>query len=180
MTLRANFRLVVSHSIHEVSPANTDYTPTVCERDEEQEDVDEAWEDMDNDNSGEDANNAGVELLLTSPSMRPSSNENATQVTLENDRAPTQNPPATEGYEIEYFPGKEAAAPITMPVTCESTFTIYQQQLNDDNMYAPFASKLDWKVAEWAKLRGPSSSAFNELLQIDGVSKSNHHYQISD
>lgn len=135
---------------------------------------------MDDRNSGDDANDAGVELLLTSPCMRPSSNENATQVPPENSQAPTWDPPTTEGYKIEYFPGKEAATPITTSVTCESTFTLYQHQLNDNNMYAPFASKLDWKVAEWAKLRGPSSSAFNELLQIDGVSKPNHRYKISD
>ena len=110
--------------------------------------------------------------------MRPSSNENGqapTQVPPEDDRAPSQVPPTTDEINIEYFPGKEAARPINIPTTCESAFTIYQQQLNNDNMYAPFASKLDWKVAEWAKLHGPSSSAFNELLQIDGVSKSNHY-----
>jgi hypothetical protein len=39
------------------------------------------------------------------------------------------------------------------------------------NMYAPFASKLDWEIAQWAKLRGPGSTAFSELLAIDGVSK---------
>ena len=35
--------------------------------------------------------------------------------------------------------------------------------------YAPFASRLDWEVARWAKLRGPGSTALSELLSIDGV-----------
>ncbi|PPQ97936.1 hypothetical protein CVT26_002941 [Gymnopilus dilepis] len=37
------------------------------------------------------------------------------------------------------------------------------------NPWAPFASKLDWEVAQWAKLRGVGSTAFSDLLAIDGV-----------
>ena len=39
----------------------------------------------------------------------------------------------------------------------------------EPNLFAPFRSKLDWDMARWAKLRGPSSTAFSELLAIDGV-----------
>lgn len=35
--------------------------------------------------------------------------------------------------------------------------------------YAPFPSRLDWEVARWAKLRGPTSTAVSELLNIGGV-----------
>jgi hypothetical protein len=35
--------------------------------------------------------------------------------------------------------------------------------------WAPFISKMDWEIARWAKLRGPGSTAFSELLSIDGV-----------
>lgn len=37
------------------------------------------------------------------------------------------------------------------------------------NPYAPFTSKIDWEIARWAKLRGLGSTAFSELLAIDGV-----------
>ena len=37
------------------------------------------------------------------------------------------------------------------------------------NFYAPFASKLDWKFARWAKLRGPGSTSVTELVAIEGV-----------
>jgi hypothetical protein len=37
-------------------------------------------------------------------------------------------------------------------------------------IYAPFASELEWEFARWAKLRGPSSTAVTELLGIKGVS----------
>ncbi|KAF9778022.1 hypothetical protein BJ322DRAFT_1102226 [Thelephora terrestris] len=37
--------------------------------------------------------------------------------------------------------------------------------------WAPFSTQLEWEVARWAKLRGPSSSALSELLQINGLSE---------
>lgn len=39
------------------------------------------------------------------------------------------------------------------------------------NPFAPFLSQMDWEIARWAKLRGPGSTAFSELISIDGVSK---------
>ncbi|KAJ7821262.1 hypothetical protein B0H14DRAFT_2831726 [Mycena olivaceomarginata] len=39
------------------------------------------------------------------------------------------------------------------------------------NVYAPFASKMDWEVARWAKLRGSGSTAFTDLLKIEGVAQ---------
>lgn len=38
------------------------------------------------------------------------------------------------------------------------------------NPYHPFASKTDWEMAWWAKMRGPGQTSFNDMLQIDGVS----------
>lgn len=132
--------------------------PIVCERDDLDEGSEDEWDGIDN---------AGVDLSLTAHNLQGPGPE-------ENEPAPTPVAseawsPAMEGYEIESFPGKEAAAPIN--THSESAFTIYQHQLvTNANLYAPFSSKLDWEVAKWAKLRGPSSSAFNELLQIEGVS----------
>jgi len=36
--------------------------------------------------------------------------------------------------------------------------------------WAPFSTRQEWEVARWAKLRGPSSTALTELLEINGVS----------
>ena len=52
-------------------------------------------------------------------------------------------------------------APENSGPTHNSTFPA-----EEENPYAPFASELEWQLAKWAKLRGPSSSAFTELLQI--------------
>lgn len=48
----------------------------------------------------------------------------------------------------------------------------YRREVSSDgtNTWAPFTSEVDWKIAKWAKLRGPGSTAFSELLGIDGVS----------
>lgn len=35
--------------------------------------------------------------------------------------------------------------------------------------WTPFISEIDWEVARWAKLRGPSSTALTELLKIPQV-----------
>jgi hypothetical protein len=36
-------------------------------------------------------------------------------------------------------------------------------------LWAPFCSELDWKFAQWAKLRGPSSSVLDKLLCLPEV-----------
>ena len=45
-----------------------------------------------------------------------------------------------------------------------------------DNPWAPFNSKKDWEIARWAKLRGAGSTAFLELLAINGVCLSSSFY----
>ncbi|KAG1896128.1 uncharacterized protein F5891DRAFT_1193360 [Suillus fuscotomentosus] len=40
-----------------------------------------------------------------------------------------------------------------------------------ENLYHPFTCKMDWEVARWAKLHGVSSTAFSDLLAIEGVSE---------
>jgi hypothetical protein len=46
------------------------------------------------------------------------------------------------------------------------------------NFWAPFTSKLDWEVAKWAKLRGAGSTAFSDLLAIEGVSPTLYIYDL--
>ena len=38
--------------------------------------------------------------------------------------------------------------------------------------WAPFSTHREWEMAWWAKLRGPSSTALTELLEIDGAGRS--------
>lgn len=54
--------------------------------------------------------------------------------------------------------------------------TEYTMHVSDqDNPYSPFKSKIDWEIAHWAKTRGPSSTAFTELMQIENVSHRFRH-----
>ncbi|KAJ3793034.1 hypothetical protein GGU11DRAFT_873728 [Lentinula aff. detonsa] len=53
-------------------------------------------------------------------------------------------------------------------------FESYQSCLPgiSENPWAPFASCIDWEVAWWAKMRGTGSTAFLELLAVDGLYES--------
>lgn len=72
---------------------------------------------------------------------------------------------------VVQYPDQRAGQPIN-PTKQSSNATYHTQLIGSDpnNVYAPFTSKLDWEMARWAKLRGPSSTAFSELVSIEGVS----------
>lgn len=71
------------------------------------------------------------------------------------------------------YPDACAGKPITgCPTRCANA-TYGLDAGSTANIYAPFASRIDWDIAKWAKLCGPSSTAFTDLLGIDGVSASN-------
>ncbi|KAJ3816723.1 hypothetical protein F5880DRAFT_1619001, partial [Lentinula raphanica] len=77
-----------------------------------------------------------------------------------------------EPYIIQY-PDPRAGAPIAATPVIPSDNHRYAQNLKgqQSNPWAPFASETDWKVALWAKTRGPSSTALSELLAINGVAE---------
>ncbi|KAJ7709363.1 hypothetical protein B0H16DRAFT_1679153 [Mycena metata] len=66
---------------------------------------------------------------------------------------------------------RRAGRPIPSSQTLNSE-EVYHSSLHgssETNLYAPFNSKVDWEMARWAKLRGSGSTAFTDLLHIDGV-----------
>ncbi|KAI0069666.1 hypothetical protein K474DRAFT_1632668, partial [Panus rudis PR-1116 ss-1] len=68
------------------------------------------------------------------------------------------------------YPSIEAGSPIPEQELQEAGYAFYASKSGGiENPYAPFKSKLDWEVARWAKLRGPSSTAVSELLSIPEV-----------
>lgn len=75
------------------------------------------------------------------------------------------------------YPESGAGAPVSDTME-QDTFSTYQSHISDsyDNLYAPFSDKMNWDIAKWAKLRGPGSNALDELLKIEGVSRSNHSF----
>ncbi|KAG2029855.1 hypothetical protein BDR03DRAFT_1017832 [Suillus americanus] len=68
---------------------------------------------------------------------------------------------------IEEFPQRGAGAPLHCAGT--TAFKSYKDKLPDsENIWAPFTSRIDYEVAKWAKLCGAGSTAFSDLLAIDG------------
>ncbi len=39
---------------------------------------------------------------------------------------------------------------------------------HDANVWAPFKTEHDWKLAYWAKMRGPGCTVLSELLKLKG------------
>ncbi|KAI0043221.1 hypothetical protein FA95DRAFT_1609561 [Auriscalpium vulgare] len=79
---------------------------------------------------------------------------------------------------VEHFSIGKAGAPLPRD-PASSTYDTFRTQVesvesehpgtNDNNIWAPFASKRDWQIAYWAKTRGPTSSAVTDLLKIDDI-----------
>jgi hypothetical protein len=69
---------------------------------------------------------------------------------------------------VERFPLGNPGAPL--PGAHQGS-PIYQssQAAFGASTWAPFHSQCDWEIAHWAKMRGPSSSAMEELLAIPEV-----------
>ncbi|CDO77552.1 hypothetical protein BN946_scf184912.g51 [Trametes cinnabarina] len=68
------------------------------------------------------------------------------------------------------YPDDRAGAPVNVQrrATSNEQYAAHVEG-GASNPYAPFISPLDWAVARWAKMRGPGSTAFTELLRIPGV-----------
>ena len=67
--------------------------------------------------------------------------------------------------------GGQAGKPIHANIN--GGYSNYAEQLETgsrENIWAPFTSKMEWEVAQWAKLRGLGSTSFSEFLAIEGVS----------
>ena len=69
---------------------------------------------------------------------------------------------------ITRFTYGSPGAPIPGPVQGSAMY-VSNQAAPSSLDWAPFSSELDWEIARWAKIRGPTSSALTELLAIPGV-----------
>ncbi|THH20297.1 hypothetical protein EUX98_g8611 [Antrodiella citrinella] len=68
---------------------------------------------------------------------------------------------------VKVHPSPLAGKPVQQNATTFATY--HGVSPTDDNPYAPFPNQREWLIARWAKLRGPGSTALDELLKIDGV-----------
>lgn len=85
-----------------------------------------------------------------------------------------QLPAHRDGIHVQKF-GALAGTPLMstkLPTHHRSSaYEHYQSKIPDGeaNIWAPFISQMDWEVAQWAKMRGSGSTAFSDLLAIEGV-----------
>jgi len=73
-------------------------------------------------------------------------------------------PPNIVSYSDTY-PHQKAGAVVEQAQSSDQTYSA----ADDTNIWVPFTSKIDWEIAKWAKLRGAGSTAFSDLLAIEGV-----------
>ncbi|KAF8268831.1 hypothetical protein EI94DRAFT_1682471 [Lactarius quietus] len=71
--------------------------------------------------------------------------------------------------KITRYPDQNAGVAHSKMETENQSYEAQVGEGSQENPYAPFASALDWEIAKWAKLRGPSSTAFTEFMVINGV-----------
>jgi hypothetical protein len=150
--------------------------------DDDEEGTPDSESDDDEDPSArdhEDASRAGLEdgYEAPRPSAAPDSDSAMPDAVPVTAPAPTRE--ARKAAEdrfhrkpfIEKYPGASAGKPASSFMS-ETSEQVYKSSLADSaatNPYAPFTSKMDWEIAKWAKLRGSGSTAFTDLLHIDGV-----------
>ncbi|KAG1730425.1 uncharacterized protein EDB91DRAFT_1239108 [Suillus paluster] len=78
------------------------------------------------------------------------------------------------GCTVVPYPDPCAGQRIANQANCHAANVEYEAHFVDvekENLYHPFSSKMDWEVVRWAKLCGLSLTAFSDLLAIDGVSE---------
>ena len=82
-----------------------------------------------------------------------------------------RQPIFVEEYSAKY-PNLHAGQPLPDTARGTTSFEKYSSNIpnSNDNPYAPFANKMNWDIAKWAKLRGPGSNSLAELLAVEGVS----------
>jgi hypothetical protein len=90
------------------------------------------------------------------------------QTEVPEDQADTVDSELASAIVIERFPFGMPGAPIPGRAKEPPAYDS-QATLTADSPWAPFQSQLDWDVARWVKLRGPTSTAVSELLAIPGV-----------
>ncbi|KAJ2967163.1 hypothetical protein NUW54_g13589 [Trametes sanguinea] len=159
----------------EVIPRWTSPTPPTDSDSDEEDDEDAydvvAWHDGSprprlHPTNASMSHDDGKSLVSSDPVQVPDSNPAASAATEMQADAPSH-----KTFVVPY-PGGKAGAPTSTETDRSSTYDYYGADAEvprDTSPYWPFASKLDWEIAQWAKKRGPGSTSVTELLQIETV-----------
>ena len=77
-------------------------------------------------------------------------------------------PPQETSLVVDKFPFSSPGMPIPDKPHGSSMYESWKAT-SIDSPWALFCSELDWNIAHWVKMRGPTSTATTELLAIPGV-----------
>ena len=103
--------------------------------------------------------------------IQVAANEPTSNESDPNQRASTDERACSKPFILKYsdqYPDREAGRSLHQGDTSDHQYSAAID--GGDNIWAPFLSKTDWEVAKWAKLRGAGSTAFSDLLKVEGVS----------
>lgn len=169
-----------------------DYTGSDCdmEVDSETENPVEELTTSDEEDSDDDFDNGlNLTMEIFEPERQPHSSE--TLVVPDNQVDDSESPGTEDssakekatrlrgGAEMELrkkpfiikFPTGQAGAVHMEQVVDDNLNASYTRKVGSaENPFYPFSSKMEWEIAQWAKMRGPSSTAFTELMNIEGAS----------
>ena len=109
-----------------------------------------------------------------SVTLEPSGLQSSTPPPDDTIESRTYNAEASSTLVVDRFPHGHPGAPLSSEQV--SIFGSVQDRLGD-SIWSPFQSQVDWEIARWAKMRGPSSTALTELLAIPEVWE--EHSQVS-
>lgn len=167
-------------------PIPTNETPSSPEQDTNQSpsppelpdvpDNENEWDDDDEDGE-EDNLNSAIESLF--PGWEPPVSNDTDNMSVSSDDMDSDPPSSLPPDDLRErtwvtpqvvkFPNSRAGEPVRSVDSTNNTYATRLREGSNTNLYSPFASKIDWEVAKWAKLRGPSSTSLADLLKIEGV-----------
>ena len=136
----------------------------------------DGWDDEESDDEDDNLDDT---FGSSSPGWEPPVLNDADNMSISSDTADSDLPatPPPEDLrrrtwvtpKVVKFPNPHAGEPTHSVDSTNNTYATLLGQGSDLNPYNPFTSKIDWEVAKWAKLQGPSSTSLAELLKIEGV-----------
>ena len=109
-----------------------------------------------------------TQSILDEASGFPELTEQEDQTEGHTDFAPPQGMTGMPTPVVDRFPFGCPGMPILNKPQGSSMYEKWRST-SKDSLWTPFCSELDWNVARWVKMRGPSSTAATELLAIPGV-----------
>jgi len=75
--------------------------------------------------------------------------------------------PTVRVWYSDKYPNAQVGQPLSHEESCDCGYA--SAIGGGDNPWAPFNLKKDWEIVRWAKLQGVGSTAFSDLLSIDGA-----------